>query len=74
MQHDNDNPSKLNTTVTLSNGVFPDVEDLPDPDVNEDEEPPGGDESSTSVLDKTFDLGNQTRFVLNVGELLINYR
>lgn len=66
MQHDNDNPSKLNTTVTLSNSVFPDVEDLPDPDVNEDEEHPGCDESSSSVLDKTFDLGNQTRLVLDV--------
>ena len=56
MQHDNDNPpSKLNTTVTLSNSVFPDVESLPDP--CEEEEPPG-DEFLTSALDKTFDLGN----------------
>ena len=59
MQHDNGNPSTLNTTVTLSNSAFPDLEDLPDP--CPDEEPPdfGEELFSTSSLDKTFDLGNQ---------------
>ena len=68
MQHDNGNPSTLNTTVTLSNSAFPDLEDLPDPCADEDEEPPGFGEElfSTSSLDKTFDLGNQTQFTLNV--------
>ena len=64
MQHDNGNPSTLNTTVTLSNSAFPDVDDLPDPCAYEDEEPPGFGEElfSTSSLDKTFDLGNQFTF------------
>ena len=59
MQHDNGNPSTLNTTVTLSNSAFPDLEDLPDP--CPDEEPPifGEELFSTSSLDKTFDLGYQ---------------
>ena len=64
MQHDNGNPSTLNTTITLSNSAFPDLEDLPDPCAYEDEEPPGFGEElfSTSSLDKTFDLGNQFTF------------
>ena len=68
MQHDNGNPSTLNTTVTLSNSAFPDLEDLPGPCADEDEEPPvlGEEFFSTSSLDKTFDLGNQTQFTLNV--------
>ena len=56
MQHDNGNPpGKLNTTVTLSNSVFPDVEGLPDP---WEEEKPLSDEFLSSALDRTFDLGN----------------
>ena len=56
MQHDNGNPpGKLNTTVTLSNSVFPDVEGLPDP---WEEEKSPSDEFLSSALDRTFDLGN----------------
>ena len=61
MEHDKYNPSTLNTTVTLSNCNFPEVENLSDfCDDGDDELLEDDDEeflTAPSSLDRTFDLG-----------------